>query len=120
MTSAFDYDGMMLCTLDLSGRGSLDRLDLVIPVKDSTAPLAHICGERCRVNFAGCVPKGTGVVWDSTAMHLELFYTKFVPWCWFGNDDCGWSYYAHNDKGWILDRDGSAMQLERDKAGDET
>jgi hypothetical protein len=114
LQTRYDCDGSLHATL-IYGSDTpvkIDRLELVADIA-GTVDLA-VFDERLECSL----PKKTGVVWDSTAMHLELFYTKFVPWFWFGSDDRGWSYYAHNDKGWILDRDGSAMQLERDKAGD--
>jgi hypothetical protein len=116
LQTRYDCDGSLHATL-IYGSDTpvkVDRLELVADIAGAV-DLA-VFDERPEHSL----PKKTGVVWDSTAMHLELFYTKFVPWFWFGNDDRGWSYFAHNDKGWILDRDGSTMQLERDKAGDVT
>ena len=116
LQTRYDCDGSLHATM-IYGSDTpvkIDRLELVADIAGAV-DLA-VFDDRLECSL----PKKTGVVWDSTAMHLELFYTKFVPWFWFGNDDRGWSYYAHNDKGWILDRDGSAMQLERDKAGDVT
>ena len=116
LQTRYDCDGSLHATL-IYGSDTpvkIDRLELVADIA-GTVDLA-VFDDRLECSL----PKKPGVVWDSTAMHLELFYTKFVPWFWFGSDDRGWSYYAHNDKGWILDRDGSAMQLERDKAGDVT
>jgi hypothetical protein len=116
LQTRYDCDGSLHATL-IYGSGTpvkIDRLELVADIAGAVELAVFDERRECSL------PKKTGVVWDSTAMHLELFYTKFVPWFWFGNEDRGWSYYAHNDKGWILDRDGSAMQLERDKAGDVT
>ncbi|MEI8354317.1 MAG: glycoside hydrolase domain-containing protein, partial [Lentisphaerota bacterium] len=116
LQTRYDCDGSLHATL-IYGSGTpvkIDRLELVADIAGAV-DLAVFDDRR-----EYSLPKKTGVVWDSTAMHLELFYTKFVPWFWFGSDDRGWSYFAHNDKGWILDRDGSAMQLERDRAGDVT
>ena len=116
LRTRYDCDGSLHATL-VYGSGTpvkIDRLELVADI----AGAVELAVFDNRLEYS--LPKTSGVVWDSTAMHMELFYTKFVPWFWFGNDDRGWSYVAHNDKGWILDQDGSAMQLERDKAGDVT
>ena len=66
------------------------------------------------------LPKKPGVVWDSTLTRVDLFYSRFVPWFWFGSADRGFSWYSSGDEGWMLDKEGSTMQLERDKAGDVT
>ncbi len=59
-----------------------------------------------------------GIVWDSAMIErAELFYSRFVPWLWFGNADRGFSWYADSDRGWGLDKDGSAMTLERGTNG---
>jgi len=116
LRTRYDCDGSLHATL-VYGSGTpvkIDRLQMVADIA-GTVDLAVFDN---RLEYT--LPKKTGVVWDSTAMHMELFFTKFVPWFWFGNDDRGWSYVANNDKGWILDRDGSAMEIERDKVGDVT
>jgi hypothetical protein len=63
------------------------------------------------------LPPGEGVVWDSTKTQMELFYNRFIPYFWFGSADRGWTWYCDKDQGWVLDRDGSTMHLERNKEG---
>jgi len=65
------------------------------------------------------VPQREGVVWDSAKdmEPMELYYSSFVPWLFFGSGDRGWSWVCDSDRGWVLDRDGSTLTLERDKAG---
>ena len=91
-----DYDGMMLCELELSGAVSLHRLDLVVPLKDEMAPLAHMVGERCRDNYAGYVPEGRGVVWDSSKTVKHDLVGPFCPYIWVGAEERGicWSIYG--------------------------
>ena len=114
VTSDIGYDGMMLCRLELWA-GALDRLDLVIPLKDSMAPLAHLCGERCRANFAGYVPKGTGVVWDSSKSLKHEIVGPFTPYLWLGAEERGLCWFAETDRGWALDRTTPCQQIERNR-----
>jgi len=69
-------------------------------------------------------PAGEGVLWDSAKHeHLEpfeLYYSRFVPFFYFGNGDRGWSWFCDSDEPWIIDRDGSTMTLERDETGQTT
>ncbi|MBI4311706.1 MAG: hypothetical protein HY681_07980, partial [Chloroflexi bacterium] len=63
------------------------------------------------------LPEGEGVVWDSKRSQRELAYGRFVPWFWFGSGDRGFTFYCDRPEGWILDAEGSTLQVERDKAG---
>ena len=110
--SAMEYDGVMNCTVHLDG-GTVDQLDLLIPVKDAMAPLAHICGERCRANFAGYVPKGEGVVWESSEILKREVLTPFVPYIWVGAEERGICWFAETDRYWALDGTSPCQQLER-------
>ena len=110
----FDYDGMMLCTVELSGSGTLDRLDLVIPVRDGSAPLGHFIGERCRDNFAGAIPAGIGVVWDSGETLKHDLIGPFCPYIWVGEEERGIAWFAENDRGWAVDGQTPCQQLERE------
>jgi len=127
LLTRYDCDGSLHATLNY-GSGApvkIDRLELVAEIAGtvdlSMSQTLSGGGDQLGADRWECsLPMKQGVVWDSTMTKLELFYSRFVPWFWFGSADRSWSYYAHNDQGWILDRDGSAMQLERDKAGDVT
>ncbi|HJN13993.1 MAG TPA: DUF6067 family protein, partial [Armatimonadota bacterium] len=112
--SGMDQDGMMLCDLELSGEGTLDRLDLVIPVRDDMAPLGHFVGERCRDNFAGFVPAGTGVVWDSQKTLRHDLIGPFCPYMWVGAEERGIAWFAENDRGWTVDGTTACQQIQRD------
>jgi hypothetical protein len=64
------------------------------------------------------LPASDGVVWDSASVELpELYYSHFVPWIFFGSGDRGFTWFCDSDRQWLLDRDGSAMTLERDGKG---
>jgi hypothetical protein len=45
---------------------------------------------------------------------MELFYSRFVPWFWFGSGERAFSFYSDSDQGWLLDKHGNVMTLERD------
>ena len=116
MTSRIDYDGLMHCTLELTGDAAgatLDRLDLVIPVTDAMAPLAHICGERLRQNFAGYLPKGAGVVWDASTTVKHELIGPFCPYIWVGAEERGICWFGENDRGWVVDGETPCQEIER-------
>ena len=122
----YDCDGSFRASL-LYGSDTplaIDRLELVTDIagtvdlafSDTGASMNDTDADRGECSLSD----KPGVLWDSTETRMELFYSRFVPSFWFGSADRGWSYYCNSDRGWILDRDGSAMQLERDKAGNVT
>ena len=116
-TSAFDFDGCMKITLTLAptGKTPLDSLDLVIPLKDSIAPLMHACGEGLRSNYGGFVPKGEGTVWTSAQASRDQLLGTFLPYLWVGGPERGLVWFASNDRGWLVDPTGKvpALALER-------
>jgi len=64
------------------------------------------------------LPMREGVIWDSADIGTpDMYYSQFMPWFWFGSGDRGFTFYSDSDAGWILDRHGSAMQLERNADG---
>jgi hypothetical protein len=123
----YDCDGSMHAVLNWGSDApaKIDRLEMVTDIAGTVDLAISQCisggGDQVGADRWECsLPNKQGVIWDSTMTRLDLFYSKFVPWIWFGSADRGWSYFSKNDEGWILDREGSAMQLDRDKAGDVT
>jgi hypothetical protein len=115
--SQFDVDGMMKVTLEASAGSGADVgwLDLVIPLREEVAKLMHVCGDGLRFNYGGEVPKGEGVVWDSSkASRLEVAGT-FIPYIWLGDEERGIAWFADSDEGWILDDKKPALELTRRK-----
>jgi hypothetical protein len=122
----YDCDGSFRASLRYGGDTpvKIDRLELVtdvagivdLAVSDTGQGMGDVNSDRGECGL----PNKPGVVWDSTMTRLELFYSRFVPSFWFGSADRGWSYYCDSDRGWILDRNGSSMQLERNKNGEVT
>lgn len=58
--TVYDYDGMMLVTLILrpTGKRSISRLTLNIPLRESEARYMHAVGDSLRYNYAGFTPEG--------------------------------------------------------------
>ena len=116
-TSAFDFDGCMKVTLDLSptGKTPIDSLDLVIPLKDAAFPLMHSCGEGLRSNYGGFIPKGEGAVWTSALASRDQLLGTFLPYLWLGGTERGLVWFASNDRDWVVDQTGKtpALTLER-------
>jgi len=122
----YDCDGSMRASLRYGGDApvKIERMELVADVAGTVDMAFSDTGSSMNDTDADrgecSLPNKPGVLWDSTMTRMELFYSRFVPSFWFGSADRGWSYYCNSDGGWILDRDGSTMQLERDKAGNVT
>lgn len=114
-TSEWDYDGMMKVTIELFGSeaapGKADGLDLLIPIKDSEAPFMHVCGEGLRGNYGGRVPAGEGEVWNSTKASRERLLGSFIPYIYIGGEERGITWFASNDRDWILDETGKSPSL---------
>ncbi|MDD5520777.1 MAG: DUF6067 family protein [Kiritimatiellae bacterium] len=110
-----DYDGMTKFTLtipDVRDRG-IERLTLVIPVRDSEAPYMHACADQLRYNFAGKVPPGEGVVWDSGKAGRTDLIGRFYPYIWVGGGERGLCWFADNDMDWSLDDSTPPLELVR-------
>lgn len=122
LVTRYDCDGSMHCRLIYGSEppAEIDRLELVV---EAEGPVDMALSETGNGGMTGAdvwemaLPKGEGVVWDSTRTQMELRYCKFVPYFWFGSGDRGWTWYCDSDKGWSLDREGSSMQLERNTEG---
>lgn len=116
-TSEFDYDGMMKVELDLSPQGDreIQSLDLLIPLHGDVASLMHVCSDGVRANYAGKVPDGEGVVWDSSKAVRYDLYGTFVPYVWIGGVERGLCWFADTDRDWELDDKAPALDIVRDK-----
>ena len=116
-TVDFDYDGCARITLDIPQQmhKSIMNLDVVIPLRDSLAPLMHACGDGIRFNYGGVVPAGSGVVWSSDKASRNDLQGTFLPYIWVGGPERGLVWFASNDMDWSLDPKKiiPALQLER-------
>jgi hypothetical protein len=125
LLTRYDCDGSLHAKLIYGSDtpAKIDRLELVgefagivdLALSQTSAD-TYIGSDRGECSLS----KKPGVVWDSAQTQMELYYSRFIPWFWFGSADRGFSWYASGDEGWMLDKEGSTMQLERDKAGDVT
>jgi hypothetical protein len=115
VSTQYDYDGMMLVTLDLepTGAAAVHQLALAIPLSDQVARYMHAAGDGLRFNYAGFVPPGQGRIWDSSkASKLELPGT-FYPYLWVGDGERGLCWFADTDRDWVLDDQTPAVDLTR-------
>ncbi len=107
LTTRYDCDGSMHVRMAYGSDGppvALDRLEMVA---DYAGPMDEAPGQG-----------KTGIVYDSAKSDPELYYSKFVDWLRFGSNERGFSWICRNEEGWRLDRNGSAMTLERDEKGE--
>ena len=123
LTVRYDCDGSLHGRLVYGGptAAQVDALELVT---DLSGPVdmafsASDGGGMAAADVWDCgLPEKPGVVWDLAKMEpLELFYSRFTPWFWLGSGDRGFSWFSVSDQGWLLDRAGTSMIVERDAAG---
>ncbi len=104
-----EYDGCMKVNVTLkpgsaSGQeGVLKDFYLDIPVRDEMAPLWHVTKTRIRGNPAGRTPGGQGQVWNSRKLRDGGWPGNFKPYWWLGGEERGISWFADNEKGWVMD-----------------
>ena len=101
-----EYDGCMRVEMTLGpGEGDRELEDLVldIPIRDELAPLFHVTTTALRRNPSGSTPEGEGRVWDSRDFPDGEWYGNFHPYYWVGGPERGISWFADNDRGWVLD-----------------
>ena len=125
LRSQYDCDGAMTVELTYGAEEpvEVETLELVMEV----AGLVDTCtaggyGMEPSSGWGMIVRDDEGVVWDSAENMepLELYYSSFVPWMFFGSGDRGWTWMCDSDRGWVLDRDGSCITLERNEEGEVT
>ncbi|HNX93272.1 MAG TPA: DUF6067 family protein, partial [Syntrophomonas sp.] len=113
----FEYDGFFWSevTLDQVGGKSIDRLTLVIPLKDAEVPLFHAIANTIRSNPGGSLPPGEGEIWNgaklvrpSTSIHPQL-----VPHIWLGGIERGLAWFVDTSFGFRMDRKNSALRIIR-------
>ncbi len=115
--SEMDIDGCMKVTLELSqcDKTPVDSLELVIPLSADQVSLMHSCGEGLRSNYAGAIPAGTGIVWESKYASRDKLLGTFLPYLYVGGPERGLVWFASNDKDWVVDLkdEVSALVIER-------
>ncbi len=120
--STIEMDGCMRVEMTLSPGpkpAEFGRLWLDIPLKASEARLLHETTDTLRANFAGAVPEGQGVVWDSRKGHRSKSWRNaFTAYIWLGNPNRGLAWFAENDRGWVTRKDHKEALQEVIREGD--
>lgn len=118
----YDCDGSLDVHLDYGPDGNAADIELLELVTEFDGAI-DLVNSGTRGGMAGAdvleisIPEKEGVVWDSKDTHMELFYSKFIPWLWLGSGDRGFTWTSNSDRGWYLDKTGSSMLVERDGDG---
>ena len=103
-----EFDGCMRVEMTLKSgeqKQALESMTLDIPIKDSMSPLFHVV-KGCtpiRNNPAGSAPGGRGQVWGSAEMKDSKWPGNFKPYLYLGGPERGLSWFADNEKGWVMD-----------------
>lgn len=111
-----EFDGVLKIELDLEQQGDalVDKLDLVIPLRSDIARLMHPVTTGTRRHYAGYVPAGEGLLWQSSEAHRRALPGTFVPYIWVGDESRGLAWFAESDRDWIFDDIQSTHRLYRD------
>ena len=110
----YDYDGLKTITLKLLPTvETIDRLQLVIPMRAGETWLMHPVTTGLRQHYAGRIPDGEGRVWDTSAVPNRLAGI-FVPYLYLGGPERGICFAADNDRDWITDPEIPMMVIERE------
>lgn len=95
---------------------TLNSLYLDIPLRDALMPLWHVSTTGLRVNPAGAILAGEGLVWDASRTPDGNWFGDFLPYLWFGAEERGLAWFADNDAGWVHSLDAKGQP---NKAGQE-
>jgi len=111
-----EYDGVARVDLTLKPGpqpAPIRRLWLEIPLRSAETPLMHTYVDRNRVNPAGYVPKGDGVVWTSAeAQRGRAWRNTFCAYIWAGAEGPGLSWFGENDKGYLTEKNRSNRPIQ--------
>jgi len=114
--SSIAVDGCMKVEMSLLPGDTpreIRKLWLEIPLKASDVPLFHEVVDHPALNYAGALPAGDGVIWDSTqARRFSGWRNSFCPYLWLGAEERGIAWFAENDRGWITEKAGSVRPLQ--------
>lgn len=113
----FEYDGFFWSEnrLDNVQGKTIDRMTLVIPLKDEETPLFHVISNTIRSNPGGTLPKGEGEVWNGTNLRrpTNSIHPQLVPHIWLGGVKRGLAWFTDSSFGYRLAKDRSAVRLVR-------
>ena len=114
--STWDVDGMMEWFLTLKP-GHYEPMTLEIPICAERAKLLHPCADGMRFNYAGVVPAGEGVVWDSSKAPRTSIIGDYLPYIWVGGSKRGIAVFGESDRGWVIDSKKHCQDIVREKDG---
>ena len=117
----FEYDGFHWLAVDLeaSRKCTIDRLTLILLLKDAEVPFFHAVANELRTNPAGALPRGEGLLWGGSKLprkkHFgeELLHPQMVPYLWLGAESRGLSWFMDSSFGCKLDRTRDAVRISR-------
>lgn len=113
----FEYDGFFWSEVRLDNvrDRTIDRMTLVVPLKDEETPLFHVISNTIRSNPGGAVPKGEGEIWDGTKLRrpTNSIHPQLVPHIWLGGIKRGLTWFTDSSFGYRLAKDRSALRLLR-------
>ena len=114
--SSIAVDGCMKVEMTLlpgAHPREIRKLWLDIPLNAAEVPLFHEVVDHPALGYAGALPAGEGVIWDSTqARRYSGWRNSFCPYLWLGADERGLAWFAENDNGWITEKAGSTRPLQ--------
>jgi hypothetical protein len=116
VNATLEYDGWYQLAVKLgTSAATVDSLDLVIPMSDQADTVDMMRGWYIANNsrYAGAIPPGKGVVWESSQLSPAGDWGSFVPQMFIGNGDRGLWVLAPNQEDWVLDAKRSTVSLER-------
>lgn len=119
--SNVEYDGFQYLNFTLSAPANtrVERLTLIIPLRDREVPFFHAVSNFIRENPSGRIPAGEGMVWNGsklprrTALGQETLHPQVVPYLWAGGVSRGMACFLESTYGFALDRKNPAVRLIR-------
>ena len=114
------YDGFFWNKMNIhTGGHRLDRMTLVIPMKEAEAKLMHaqVTGIRC--HYYDEIPGGKGVVWDGMKLQRPIVLGQswiipaVIPYIWLGTESRGLSFALDSTFGMKVAKDRSACRVSR-------
>ncbi len=112
----WDYDGTLRYDLHMapSEGKTVDKLALVVPLKNRLAPMLHAMTEGIRSPvLTARLPAGEGVIWTSDELEHFDMPQGFCSYIFLGSPCRGISWFAENDFGWSWDRRTPSLELVR-------
>lgn len=105
-----EFDGFVLNRMTITPRKpvKLDHLALVVTMPTNEGPL--MVSTSGGDSYTGWTPDR----WDSRAMAAGGRHGNFVPYVMLTDSDRGFTWFADNDPGWIVDPDKPAIELVRE------